>query len=107
MPVEEHPHQHGDGTGYGGVGEGVGGESVAGVGSARIEAEPAEPQQTRAHGHERQIVGLGMRPRSHVVAATEKEHGGERRKTGVHMHHYAAGKVHHAESARNPPPQIQ
>ena len=97
VPVEKHPYDHGDGASDGRVGEGIGGQAVGRVSAARVEAEPAEPQEAGAHGDQRQVVGDGRLAGLHVVTPSEENDRGECRKTGADVDHDTARKVHNAD----------
>ena len=91
-PGEEHPAQ-GSGRGGGvGVDKGVGGQAVGGQGTARVEAEPPEPQEAGAqHG-----VGDVMRLHGGLWEALAGPDGygeGKGREPGRDMHHGAAREV--------------
>ena len=75
------------------------GETRAAVGRqrrARVESEPAHPQQRGAGDREREVVredGI----RAVTLALAEHDHAGETGDAGVDVHHGAAREVEHAE----------
>ena len=78
------------------VRDGHAGAAVGRQLAAAVEAEPADPEQARAHRrHARTVRGM------HLVgeATPGTEHGGnnQRRHAGAQMHHQAAREIHHAE----------
>ena len=60
--------------------------------AARIETEPAEPQQRSAQGNPRDAVRMAMLDR----ALANEEHRGDGGKACGVVHHHAAGKIKHA-----------
>ena len=76
-------------------GEGRSRETAGTQRAARVEAEPAEPEQSRAEDRERQVVG--RRGFGVTLALAKDERGSERRGTRVDVHHGTAGEVESAQ----------
>src|SRR6266545_4846380 len=94
-PLDRQPAEHRGRGGHVGVHERLRGEAVGAERGARIEAEPAEPQDPRAEQRKRQIV------RKHRVIGpaaplAEQDHRRERGDARIDVHDGAAGEVERA-----------
>ena len=96
-PFREHPGQRGGGRGDLGRRHGHAGADVGGHRRARIEAEPAHPEQRGADQAEADIVGVEGRL-AIADPGAEHEAGDQPGDAGVDMHHRAAGIVEHAHA---------
>ena len=92
-PVDGHPRQGGDARGQVGHQEGVGGDAVGLQAAAGVEAEPAQPQESRAHEDERDVVRQQGMTRLIVVSAPHEQGHHQGRDARVDVYHRAAGKV--------------
>ena len=97
-PLSDRPADGGSGSGKVGVDESARGQTVGGQRAARVESEPAYPQQTGADEAEHHGVGLHFGVRV-ADALAQVEAGDQRGDAAGDVDHRAAGKVERRELA--------
>ena len=105
QPLYEGPAQPASGPGKVGGGKGAGGQGAAIERAAGIEAEPADPEQSRANEREHDVVRWHRLMRK-AAALAEDERADERGGAGADVDDGAAGKVEHGQMTAERPIEV-